>query len=97
MHEKSECPSRWAAARGLPTPDTVERAARGPHVLPVGPCDSGTFFLGVPDPVFFLGVPVDGSVYTQEKCSRVAATAFRPSLTAIPAVPVQRTLRTKLL
>ena len=34
---------------------------------------------------------------TQEKCSRVAATAFRPSLTAIPAVPVQRTLRTKLL
>ena len=37
------------------------------------------------------------SVYTQEKCSRVAATAFRPSLTAIPAVPVQRTLRTKLL
>ena len=26
---------------------------------------------------------------TQEKCSRVAATAFRPSLTAIPTVPVQ--------
>ena len=77
MHEKSECRSRWAAARGLPTPDTVERAARGPHVLPVGRCDSGTFFLGVPG-------------YTQEKCSRVAATAFRPSLTAIPAVPVQQ-------
>ena len=36
-----------AAPRGLPAPGTVERAARGPHVLPVGPCDSGTFFRGV--------------------------------------------------